>query len=189
MREWLLADPRFDIDDIVALADDQYGPETEGILTKSPSTLRRHATITATVQLFDKAKEFLAVCRSVDDPDMPDGRLLGFCWFDRGGYTTYSVEEISNSKFHFVDKSLSPRLRITLINEMIDQHILWAGNCGIPVVCSTSIRMEHNAFVKIHEKRGFTVNGSYAWIRTEKGLEWLSQTSQVQKNLQGDPHP
>jgi hypothetical protein len=130
------------------------------------------------VQLFDKSKEFLAVCRS-------DDRLLGFCWFDRGGYTTYSTEEISNSKFHFVDLRLSPRLRIRLINEMIDQHILWAGGCGIPVVCSTSIRGDHKAFVKIHEKRGFTVNGSYAWIRTEKGIEWLrSQNSNVR---QADP--
>ena len=173
MREWLLADPRHDIDDIVSLADTQYGPETEGILDKSPATLRKHATITATVQLFDRSKEFLAVCRTVDDPDFPDGKLLGFCWFDRGGYATYSNDEISNSKFHFVDLTLPPRLRITLINEMIDQHLLWAGNNGIPVVCSTSIRMDHKAFVKIHEKRGFTVNGSYAWIRTIKGLKWL----------------
>lgn len=176
--EWTLADPRYDIDDIVWLADTLYGPETDAILTRSPATLRRHATVTATVQLFDKSKEFLAVCRS-------DDRLLGFCWFDRGGYTTYSTEEISNSKFHFVDLRLSPRLRIRLINEMIDQHILWAGGCGIPVVCSTSIRGDHKAFVKIHEKRGFTVNGSYAWIRTEKGIEWLR--SQNSNAHQADP--
>jgi hypothetical protein len=143
------------------------------------------ATVCATVQLFDKAKEFFAVCRSFDDPNYPDGKLLGFCWFDRGGYTTYSTEEISNSKFHFVDLTLSPRLRIRLINEMIDQHILWAGGCGIPVVCSTSIRGDHKAFVKIHEKRGFTVNGSYAWMRTEKGIEWLR--SQNSNAPQADP--
>ena len=173
MREWLLADPRYDIDDIVSLANDQYGHETDDILTRSTALFRKNATITATIQLFDKSKEFLAVCRSVDHPELPDGKLLGFCWFDRGGYTTYAYEEISNSKFHFVDKSLSPRLRITLINEMIDQHILWANNCSVPVVCSTSIRMEHSAFVKIHKNRGFTVQGSYAWIKTSKGLEWL----------------
>jgi hypothetical protein len=183
--EWTLADPRYDIEDIVWLADTLYGPETDAILTRSPATLRRHATVTATVQLFDKSKEFLAVCRTHDDPDYPDGRLLGFCWFDRGGYTTYSVEEISNSKFHFVDLTLPPRLRIRLINEMIDQHILWAGGCGIPVVCSTSIRGDHKAFVKIHEKRGFTVNGSYAWMRTEKGIEWLR--SQNSNAPQADP--
>jgi hypothetical protein len=183
--EWTLADPRYDIEDIVWMADTLYGPETDAILTRSPATLRRHATVTATVQLFDKSKEFLAVCRSHDDPDHPDGKLLGFCWFDRGGYTTYSTEEISNSKFHFVDLTLSPRLRIRLINEMIDQHILWAGGCGIPVVCSTSIRGDHKAFVKIHEKRGFTVNGSYAWMRTEKGIEWLR--SQNSNAHQADP--
>ena len=133
MREWLLADPRFDIDDIVRLADEQYGRETDGILTRSPAALKRHATVTATVQLFDKSKEFLAVCRSFDDPDRPDGSLLGFCWFDRGGYTTYSIEEISNSKFHFVDRDLPLRLRITLINEMIDQHILWPVTAVYPL--------------------------------------------------------
>jgi hypothetical protein len=176
--EWTLADPRHDIEDIVYLADSLYGLETDGILTRSPFTMLKHATVTATVQLFDKTKEFLAVCRAYDDPDYPDGKLLAFCWFDRGGYTTYSVEEISNSRFHFVDLTLPVRLRIRLINEMIDQHILWAGKCGVPVICSTSIREEHSAFVKIHQKRGFTVNGSYAWMRTEKGLEWLqSQNS------------
>lgn len=181
MREWVLADPRYDVDDIVALADGQYGHETDDILTRSTAVFRKHTTIATTVQLFDKSKEFIAVCRSVDDPDYPDGKLLGFCWFDRGGYTTYSVDEISNSKFHFVDKTLPVRLRVELINEMIDQHILWASNCGVPVICSTSIRMEHSAFVKIHERRGFTVHGSYAWMKTVKGLEWLrSQNSKDQ---------
>jgi hypothetical protein len=101
--------------------------------------------------------------------------LHGYCWFDRGGYTTYANEEISNAKFHHVDLSLSPRLRVRLINEMIDQHILWAYTWGIPVVCSTSIRAEHDGFMKIHKKRGFTVHGSYAWLRTEKGIECLTK--------------
>jgi hypothetical protein len=32
--------------------------------------------------------------------------------------------------------------------------------------------------MKIHKKRGFTVHGSYAWIKTEdglKGIKWKSQ--------------
>ena len=56
---------------------------------------------------------------------------------------------------------------------MIDQHILWAKTWGIPVICSTSIRSEHDGFMKIHKKRGFKVNGSYAWIRTEDGMKGL----------------
>jgi hypothetical protein len=164
--EWTLAHPLYDVDDIVALARNNFESEAEGILVTDPMVFRHHVTVTTTNQLFDKVKEFFAVCRDGD-------KLLGYCWFDRGGYTTYSREEISNAKFHHVDLNLSLRLRVRLINEMIDQHILWAANCGIPVVCSTSIRADHEGFMRIHKKRGFTVVGSYAWIRTEEGLKCL----------------
>ena len=166
--EWTLAHPLHDVDDIVEMADSVFGTEADGILTRDKAVFRKHVTVATTVQLFDKSKEFIAVCRN-------DDKLLGYCWFDRGGYTTYANEEISNAKFHPLDLKLSPRLRVRLINEMIDQHILWAHRWGIPVVCSTSIRAEHDGFMKIHKKRGFTVNGSYAWIRTEKGMECLTK--------------
>ena len=164
--EWTLAHPLYDVDDIIALAEKNFRHEAVDILATDPMVFRHHVTVTTTNQLFDKVKEFFAVCRDGD-------RLLGYCWFDRGGYTTYSRDEISNAKFHHVDLSLSLRLRVRLINEMIDQHILWAGKCGIPVVCSTSIRSDHEGFMRIHKKRGFTVVGSYAWIRTEEGLKCL----------------
>ena len=175
--EWTLAHPLHDVDDIVDMADSVFGTETDGILTRDRAVFRKHVTVATTVQLFDKSKEFIAVCR---DSSFYDGfgdapALLGYCWFDRGGYTTYANEEISNAKFHHLDLKLSPRLRVRLINEMIDQHILWAHQWGIPVVCSTSIRAEHDGFMKIHKKRGFTVNGSYAWIRTEKGMQCLTK--------------
>ncbi len=164
--EWVLAHPLHDVEDMVELSDSVYGEEADGIFTRSRDVFRHRVTVATTEQLFNKGREFIAVCRD-------EGKLLGFCWYDRGGYTTYSNEEISNAKFHHVDLTLPVRLRVKLINEMIDQHILWAHRWGIPVVCSTSIRSEHDGFMKIHKKRGFTVNGSYAWIRTEKGVECL----------------
>jgi hypothetical protein len=166
MMEWTLAHPLYDVDDIIALAEKNFRQEAVDILATDPMVFRHHVTVTTTNQLFDKVKEFFAVCRDGD-------KLLGYCWFDRGGYTTYSRDEISNAKFHHVDLSLPLRLRVRLINEMIDQHILWAAKCGIPVVCSTSIRSDHEGFMRIHKKRGFTVVGSYAWIRTEEGLKCL----------------
>jgi hypothetical protein len=179
--EWTLAHPLHDVDDIVDMADSVFGTEADGILTRDKGVFRKNVTIASTVQLFDKSKEFIAVCRGDRIVDTFVGKaevhdaLLGYCWFDRGGYTTYANEEISNAKFHHVDLQLSPRLRVRLINEMIDQHILWAYTWGIPVVCSTSIRAEHDGFMKIHKKRGFTVHGSYAWLRTEKGIECLKK--------------
>ena len=163
--EWTLADPLTDVEDIIEMADG-YFVDTGEVLKKDKQLFRKHLTVACTVQVFDRSKEFIAVCRD-------EGKMVGYCWFDRYGYATYSSEEISNAKFHHVDSSLSARLRIRLINEMIDQHILWANNCGVPIICSTSIRPEHSGFMKIHAKRGFTVNGSYAWIRTEEGMKCL----------------
>jgi hypothetical protein len=172
--EWSLADPRFDVEDMVELSDSFFGSEADGIVTRSRATFRHRLTVACTEQLFNKSREFVAVCRDGE-------KLLGFCWYDRGGYTTYSSDEISNAKMHHLDLSLSPRIRVRLVNEMIDQHILWAHTWGVPVVCSTSIRADHDGFMKIHKKRGFTVNGSYAWIRTEKGMECLKSLTSNQK--------
>jgi hypothetical protein len=176
--EWTLAHPLHDVDDIIELADNVFGKEADGILTRDRNVFRKNLTITATTQLFDKGREFLAVCRGerVVNTMMGQGAvdaLLGYCWFDRGGYTTYANEEISNAKFHHVDLSLPAKQRVRLINEMIDQHILWAHSWGIPVICSTSIRTEHDGFMRIHKKRGFKVNGSYAWIRTEDAMKGI----------------
>ena len=176
---WSLAHPLHDVEDIIELADSVFGQEADGILTRDRNVFRHRVTMAATEQLFNKGREFLAVCRGDKEiktmmgVGIQDDALLGYCWFDRGGYTTYSNEEISNAKFHHVDLSLPARQRVKLINEMIDQHILWAHTWGIPVICSTSIRAEHTGFMKIHQRRGFTVNGSYAWIRTENAVELM----------------
>lgn len=175
--EWSLAHPLHDVEDIVEMADSHYGDEVEGTLVRDRAVFRKNVTIASTVQLFDKGKEFLAVCRDVhfgDNGSVGSDNLLGFCWFDRAGYATYSNEEISNAKFHHVDLKLPVKTRVRLLNQMIDQHILWAHTWGIPIVCSTSIRSDHDGFMKIHKKRGFTVNGSYAWIRTAEGVKWLN---------------
>jgi hypothetical protein len=179
--EWSLAHPLHDVEDIVEMADSLFGHEADGILTRSRDVFRHRVTVATTEQLFNKGREFIAVCRAEPvfeqwlETGTGQGKLLGFCWFDRGGYTTYSNEEISNAKFHHLDLSLPVRTRVKILNEMIDQHILWAHTWGIPVVCSTSIRAEHDGFMRIHKKRGFTVNGSYAWMRTEEGFKCLTK--------------
>ena len=165
---WTLAHPLYDIDDVVTLG--QKLLDLEGSCLKTdPNVFRHQMTMIATNQIFDKTRDFFAVARNDKD------ELLGYCVFDRGGYTAYSRDEISNAKFHHCAVELSPRTRIKLIDEMIDQHLLWANKCGIPVVCSTSIKTEHSVFMRLHERRGFVVNGSYAWIRTEDGMKQMNQ--------------
>lgn len=181
---WSLASPLEDVQSIVDLADDNFGHEVDGVLARDREVFRHRVTVAATEQVFNKYREFLAVYKVLGEPvweqvgeyvNVRTGRkrMLGFCWFDRGAYTPYSNEEISNSKFHSLDMSLPAKLRVRLVHEMIDQHILWANMCGIPVICVTNIRPQQEVFMKLHARRGFTVRGSYAWIRTDKAMELL----------------
>jgi len=173
--EWALAHPLHDVADIVNMADHIFGDEVQNVLTTNRLVFEKNVTIATTVQCFDKTKEFIAVARPANFSGTGEfnNKLLGFCWFDRYGYTTYSNEEISNAKFHHVDLVLPAKLRVKLLNAMIDQHILWAYHNGIPIICSTSIRADHNGFMRIHAKRGFEVKGSYAWIKTKDGLNGI----------------
>jgi len=175
-HEWQLCDPRYDIDDVVDLGQRLLALEGSCLKT-DPFVFRHQLTVATTNQLFDKNREFIAIAREVPlyiEGSDSLGKLLGYCWFDRGGYTTYSRDEISNAKFHHLDLSLPVKTRVRLIREMVEQQILWAAKCGIPVICSTSIRSEYNGFMRIHQKYGFTVNGSYAWTRTEDAMKVLN---------------
>lgn len=166
--DWSLCHPLYDVEDVMEVARVMLRAEPDSPFVVDEGYFRQCLTLASTYQVFDKTREFVAICRDMD------GKLLGYCWYDRGGYTTYSREEISNAKFHHVDLSLPVKTRVRLINEMIDQHILWANKNGIPVICSTSIREENDGFMKIHKKRGFTVRGSYAWVRTEEAIRCLT---------------
>jgi hypothetical protein len=163
---WKLAHPLEDMDDIIMIGEQYWSVEGLSVLKKDREYFRQCLTVSCTNQLFDKNREFIAIERDGD-------RIRGYCWFDRGGYTTYSKEEISNAKFHHVDLLLPVRQRVRLLNEMLDQHILWANKCGVPIICSTSIRKENDGFMRIHAKRGFEVTGSYAWGRTEDLLKGM----------------
>ena len=163
--KWQLVDPIYDVDRLITKFKGFYGSES-GVLGYDEAFLRKNLTVASTIQLFDKSKEFIAYAY--------DGhKILGVCWFDRGGYATYSTKEISNSKFHHIDLTLPIRQRIKVLNQMIDQHLLWADNWGIPIVCSTSIRADFEGFMRVHERRGFTIRGSYAYIDTKEGIKWI----------------
>ena len=155
---------KHDVLEVLGIFSGYYEVEA-GVLGYDPHFLERNLTMATTLQEYDKSKEFIAIYR--------EDEIEAACWFDRGGYAAYSTKEISNAKFHHVRLDLPLKKRVRLVNQMIDQHILWAHNWGIPVVCSSSVRVEHDGFMRIHAKRGFTVHGSFAWIETEEGMKWI----------------
>jgi len=64
-----------------------------------------------------------------------------------------------------LDLDLSSRNRVLLLKDMMQ---LWEGFALLsesPVICSTTMRNDQTAFLKLHSKNGYDVRGSYAYKR------------------------
>ena len=92
-------------------------------------------------------------------------KLLAWSWVERGKYMPYSDEELAVAEFAHIDLNLSTRKRITLCSQILDIWILWCELNKIPVLCSTSIREDQQAFMHLHDQHGFSRRGSFAYRR------------------------
>ena len=62
-----------------------------------------------------------------------------------------------------VDLNLSARERVRLVEDMMALWERFAVYCGVPILCSTTMRTDQTAFLKLHARRGYSVRGSFAY--------------------------
>lgn len=160
--QWSLARTEHDVNDIVNMAQTFYELEVNDIFTTDPAILRRNVDVAITQQKHALNHQQLILAR-----DKSTQKMLAWAWLDRGHYTPYAPEEIADARFAHVDLSLPMRTRITLCAQIIQQWILWCNMHSIPVLLSSSIRKEQEAFLKLHEQFGFQRNGSVCYYRVE----------------------
>jgi hypothetical protein len=64
-----------------------------------------------------------------------------------------------------MDMTLSARIRIRLLKDMIGLWETWAIAIGVLVICSSTIRSDQSGFLRIHEQAGYQIRGSNAYKR------------------------
>lgn len=146
-----------DAADIVAMAEQHFQTEIDSIFTPEPITYSRNITLAVVNQFYNPLKELLSVCRDNDN------RLLAYTWVGRGERAAWSDDEMCIVRMAHLDLALTPRQRIQLVKDMIGIWEGWAALCGVDIVCSTTMRRDQSAFLRIHEKMGYDVRGSYAY--------------------------
>jgi hypothetical protein len=152
-----------DLDAMVDMSNQQYGNEVDQVFTINKNRYAQNLAIAIINQKFDTLKEQVIVAES-------NGRLLGYAWLQRGNFVQYSDDEIAEARFIHLDQTLSPRIKICLVAQILQQWELWAIICGIPVICSSTIRDDQGVFLKLHTKAGYKLKGSIAFKRL-KGEE------------------
>jgi hypothetical protein len=154
---WMLANGN-DVTDIVNMAEQHFQGEIDTIFQPEPTTLARNLTFAVTSQFYQPGTELVTVCRE-EETD----RLLAYTWakgFDRA---CWSDDYMVSVRMVHVDLTLPARTRIQLIKDMMSHWERFAVYTDTKIICSTTMRHDQDAFLKLHAKNGYDVRGSYAY--------------------------
>lgn len=148
-----------DVPDIVRMAQDHFEQEIDRIFTPDPIAYSRNITLAVVQQFYAPLTQLISVART------PQHELIAYTWAERNQRAPWSDDEMIVVKMAHVDLSLSARTRIQLVMDMIDMWEAWSLLCGVHVVCSTTMRGDQAAFLRLHQRRGYDVRGSYCYKR------------------------
>ena len=146
-----------DIDDIVSMAETHFQQEIDQIFKPEPIAYTRNMTFAVVNQHYLPHTELVSVARDESN------RLLAYTWAKRGERACWSDDEMVVVRMAHVDLSLSPRQRVRLVNDMMDLWERFTLFCAVPILCSTTMRDDQDAFLKMHSRRGYSVRGSFAY--------------------------
>jgi hypothetical protein len=148
-----------DIDDIVKMAEAHFQQEIDQIFKPEPQAYSRNMTFAVVNQYYLPHTELVSVARDESN------RLLAYTWAKRGERACWSDDEMVVVRMAHVDLSLSSRERVRLVNDMMDLWERFTDFCAVPILCSTTMRGDQSAFLKMHTRRGYSVRGSFAYKR------------------------
>lgn len=148
-----------DIQSIIEISKTHFTNEIDTIFTPDVFAGARNLTLAIVNQHYLPLTELLSVCK--DDT----GKLIAYTWAVSNQTLPWSDDNMVNVKIAHVDLTLPAKLRIKLVLSMFTLWENFARLANCPIVCSSTIRNDQDAFLKLHEKHGYTVRGSFAFKR------------------------
>jgi hypothetical protein len=147
-----------DVGDIVKMAEQHFQQEIDTIFTPEPPVMTRNLIFAVTNQFFLPGTELVAVAR-----DTATHQLQAYTWAKSGDRTVWSDDPMVSVRMAHVDLALSARQRVRLVTDMMDHWERFARYCNHRVICSTTMRHDQGGFLRLHERHGYSVRGSYAY--------------------------
>jgi hypothetical protein len=148
-----------DIAAIVKMAQDHFQSEIDTVFTPDPIAYSRNCTLAVVKQFYLPQSELLSV--AVDN----DNNLLAYTWASPNECAPWSDDRMVVIRMAHLKLDLSARLRVTLIKDMFQIWENFARFTNTPIICSTTMRKEQDAFLRLHKQAGYDIRGSYAYKR------------------------
>lgn len=147
-----------DVEHIVKMAESHFQNEIDEIFKPEPVVYGRNITLAVVNQFYSPLSELLSVCK--DDT----GKLLAYTWATHE-VAAWSDDRMVTVRMAHVDLSLSAKVRISIVKDMLNLWETFAHLSRTPIICSTTMRKDQDGFLKLHQKNGYDVRGSYAYKR------------------------
>jgi hypothetical protein len=146
-----------DVPHIVKMAQDHFQTEIDTIFTPDPIAYSRNITFAVVNQFYCPTTELLSV--AVDS----ENNIVAYTWAKAGEHSPWSDDEMIIIKMAHLSLNLSSRERVMLVIDMLKLWEAFATLAQVPIICSTTMRKDQSSFLKLHEKHGYDVRGSYAY--------------------------
>jgi hypothetical protein len=135
--------------------------EINSIFNFNPNVLAHQLSLALVNQFYTGKTDLVALARDSNN------KLLAYTWAKSGNHSMWSTEEIINVTMAHVDPNLSPRSRILLLKDQLTIWERFAQITNTPLISSNTLRLEQNAFLKLHKAAGYIVRGSFAYKKVD----------------------
>lgn len=146
-----------DVAKIVTMAESHFQTEIDEIFDPQPVTYSRNITLAVVNQFYNPLSTLLSVAK--DD----NNNLLAYTWAVSTETSPWSDDKMVVIRMAHVDLQLSPKLRLRLVQDMMQLWESFATLAQVSIICSTTMRRDQSGFLKLHSKNGYDVRGSYAY--------------------------
>jgi len=148
-----------DVPDIVAMAEQHFQQEIDTIFNPDPVAYSRNITYAVVNQFYLPTTELLSIARD------PTGSLLAYTWAKSNDRAPWSDDPMVVVRMAHVALNQTAKTRVRLVQDMLELWERFAIFANQPIICSTTMRRDQDAFLKMHSRHGYDVRGSYAYKR------------------------
>jgi hypothetical protein len=143
-----------DIKHIIQLSVDNS--TVDNVFTLNTTIFERNLAYAILNQHYHIGVELLKVF--TDDND----KIIAYTWANITSMP-WTSDKIVNIQMVDIDLSLPPRTRIQLIKTMMKCWEDFANKANANIICSATSRKNQDAFLRLHEKNGYELRGSFAY--------------------------
>jgi hypothetical protein len=146
-----------DVPEIVQMAQSHFQTEIDTVFQPDPVAYSRNITFAVVNQFYLPGSELIYIARDAS------GKLVAYTWAKSNERAAWSDDNMITIRMAHVDLSLSARDRLRLISDMMTIWEQFARSTNTPIICSTTMRKDQDAFLRLHARNGYDVRGSYAY--------------------------